>query len=152
MQVEEKIIEMGLTIPEPPEPVGAYVPVVRTGKLIFISGQLPLKEGKLIYRGKVGRDLEVEEGYQAARLCVLNCLGVIKKAIGSLENIKRIIKVTGYVHSEDSFYEQPKVINGASDLLGELLAEKGKHARAAVGVNSLPLGAAVEITMIVEIN
>ncbi len=152
MEIDKKAVEMGLVIPNPPEPVGVYVPVVRTGNLLFTSGQLPVEKGKLIYRGKVGRDLEVKEGYKAARLCVLNCLGVIKKAIGSLDKIEKIIKITGYVHSEDSFYEQAKVINGASELLEELLAEKGKHVRVAVGVNSLPLGAAVEISMILEVN
>lgn len=151
MSVEAKIKEAGITIPVPPKPVGAYVPCVQTGSYIYTSGQLPVMDGKLAYRGKVGRDLTLEEAYQAARICALNCLGVVKEALGSLDKVKRIVKVTGFVHSEGNFYDQPKVINGASELLGELFGEPGRHARSAIGVNALPLGAAVEIEMVVEV-
>ncbi len=151
MSIEQKALDLGLTIPNPPQPVGTYVPATRVGNMVFTSGQLPTADDKLAFRGKVGRDLTVDEGYKAAEICILNCLGVIKKEIGSLDKVKKIVKVTGFVHSDEDFYEQPKVINGASDLLSKLFDEKGKHARAAVGVNSLPLGAAVEIEIIVEI-
>ena len=151
MSVEAKITELGVDIPLPPQPVGAYVPCLISGNLAITSGQLPMVEGALLYRGKLGRDFSVDEGYKAARICALNCLGVLKSTLGSLDKIKRIIKVTGFVHSENDFYDQPKVINGASELLGELFGDKGKHARSAVGVNSLPLGAAVEIEMMVEL-
>lgn len=151
MSVEAKIREAGITIPVPPTPVGAYVPWVQTGTYIYTSGQLPLVEGKLAYRGKVGRDITLEEGNQAARICALNCLGVVREALGSLDRVTRIVKVTGFVHSESSFYDQPKVINGASELLVELFGEPGRHARSAIGVNALPLGAAVEVEMVVEI-
>ena len=150
MSYEEKVRQMGLQIPTPPKPVGAYVPWVQTGKNIYTSGQLPVAEGKLAYRGKLGQGMTVEEGYEAARLCMLNCLGVLKEALGSLDRVARVVKVTGFVNSDASFTDQPKVVNGASELLGQIFGDRGLHARSAVGVSSLPLGAAVEIEMVVE--
>ncbi len=151
MTVEEKLAEMGLSLPTPPKPVGAYVPFVESGNLVFTSGQLPTAEGKLAYQGQVGKDLSLEEGYEAARVCALNCLGVLKEALGSLDRVARVVKVTGFVNSGAGFQQQPQVVNGASELLGALFGSRGLHARAAVGVSSLPLGAAVEVEMLVEV-
>lgn len=148
---EAKVKELGIELPEAPKPVGSYVPAVRTGSLIFSSGQLPLTGGRLAYQGKVGGDLSEEEGYRAAQICALNCLGAVKKVAGTLDNIARIVKVTGYVNSAPGFSGQPLVINGASDLLVKIFGEAGYHARSAVGVSELPLGAAVELEIIIEL-
>jgi len=142
---------MGLELPEVAAPVAAYVPTVRTGNLVFVSGQVPRVKGEIQYRGHLGSDLSVEDGRAAARLCALNALAAVKKEIGDLDKVRRVVKVTGYVASAAGFTDQPKVVDGASLFLGELLGEKGKHARAAVGVNELPLGVAVELEMIVEV-
>ena len=149
--VEEKLKELGLNLPEPATPVASYIPCIKTGSLIFVSGQLPFKEGKLLYKGKVGKDITVEEGKLAAELCVLNALAVVKKEIGTLDKIKKIIRVSGFVNCTEDFESQPQVINGASDLLVNLFGDKGKHTRIAIGVNSLPLGSSVEIDFIFEI-
>lgn len=151
MMVEEKLRAMGLELPEPPKPVAAYVPCVRSGNLVFVSGQVPRLKGELQFRGKAGADLSLEQAQQAARLCALNALSAVKQEIGSLERLRRVVKLTGYVASANGFQDQPKVLDGASQFLVELLGEKGKHARAAVGVNELPLGVAVELEMIVEV-
>ena len=151
MTIEEKLRQMGLALPEPSAPVAAYVPTVRTGNLVFVSGQVPREKGELKYRGHVGADVSVEEGRAAARLCALSALAAIKKEMGDLHSLRRIVKVTGYISSGPGFTEQPKVLDGASLLLVELLGDRGKHARAAVGVNELPLGVSVEIDMIVEV-
>ncbi|MBZ4686983.1 MAG: hypothetical protein PWQ96_2316 [Clostridia bacterium] len=151
MSYEQKIKELGLQIPEPPEPVAAYVPAVKVGDFIYTSGQIPFVNGKLKFKGKVGEDLTEQEGYEAAKVCALNCLSVIKGQVGTLDNIERIVKVTGYVNSGQGFQMQPQVINGASELLGEIFGENGQHARAAVGVSELPIDAPVEIEMIVKI-
>ncbi|GAW92280.1 RidA family protein [Calderihabitans maritimus] len=149
--IEEKLKELGLQLPEAPEPLAAYVPAVKVDKWVYTAGQIPLIGGSLKYRGKLGRDLTVEEGYKAAEICALNCLSVIKAAVGSLDQIERIVKVVGFVNSAPGFIEQPKVINGASELLGKLFGEAGQHARSAVGVNELPADAPVEIEMIVKL-
>ena len=149
--VEEKLRQMGLELPEVAAPVAAYVPTVRTGNLVFVSGQIPRVKGEIQYRGHLGSDLSVEDGRAAARLCALNALAAVKNEIGDLDKVRRVVKVTGYVASAAGFTDQPKVVDGASLFLGELLGEKGKHARAAVGVNELPLGVSVEIEMIVEV-
>lgn len=149
--VEDKLHEMGLELPVAPSPVAAYVPCVRTGNLVFVSGQVPRLKGELAYRGHIGESLTVGDGMAAARICALNALSVVKNEIGSLDRIRRIVKVTGFVSSAPGFQQQPKVVDGASVFLGELLGERGKHARAAVGVNELPLGVAVELEMIVEV-
>ena len=142
---------MGLELPEVAAPVAAYVPTVRTGNLVFVSGQIPRVKGEIQYRGHLGSDLSVEDGRAAARLCALNALAAVKNEIGDLDKVRRVVKVTGYVASAAGFTDQPKVVDGASLFLGELLGERGKHARAAVGVNELPLGVAVELEMIVEV-
>ena len=151
MTVEEKLRQMGLELPPAPAPVAAYVPCVRTGNLLFISGQIPKGKGELKYRGHVGSDLSLEDGVQAARLCALNALSAVKQELGDFARLRRIVKVTGYVSSAAGFHDQPKVLDGASRLLEELLGEKGKHARVTVGVNELPLNVAVEVEMIVEV-
>jgi enamine deaminase RidA (YjgF/YER057c/UK114 family) len=151
MNYEEKIKELGFELPQAPTPLASYVPTVRSGNLVFTAGQVPVKDGKLIYAGKVGKDISAEDAQKAAQICALNCLSVVKAEIGSLENIKRIVKISVFVNSAEGFTEQPKVANGASDLLVEIFGEAGKHARSAVGVNELPIDAAVEIEMIAEI-
>jgi len=142
---------MGVDIPAAPKPVAAYVPAVSAGCYVFTSGQLPLAEGKLMFSGKLDRDLTVEEGRRAARQCAINCLAAVKGVIGNLDNIERIVKVTGFVNSVDGFTGQPQVINGASDFLTEVFGERGQHARSAVGVSELPLDSAVEIEMMVQV-
>ena len=151
MTIEDKLRQMGLGLPEPPKPVAAYVPCVRTGNLLFVSGQVPREKGVLKFSGHVGGNLSIEEGQQAARICALNALSVVKGEVGNLDRVRRIVKLTGFVASAAGFTDQPKVVDGASTLLAELFGAKGQHARAAVGVNELPLGSAVEIEMIVEV-
>jgi enamine deaminase RidA (YjgF/YER057c/UK114 family) len=149
--VENKLREMGFELPPPPAPVAAYVPTVRTGNLIFVSGQVPRQQGELKYKGHVGDNVSQEEGVVAARICALNALAAVKQEIGDLDRVQRIVKLTGYVASASGFTDQPKVLDGASVLLNELYGDRGKHARAAVGVNELPLGVPVELEMIVEV-
>ena len=151
MTAEEKLNRMGLELPPAAKPVGAYVPYLRTGTLIFTSGQLPLKEGKLIYEGKVGSDLTLEQGYEAARVTALNALAQIKAAVGDLEKVAQIVRLEGFVNSAPGFTGQPKVLNGASELLIEVFGERGLHTRYAVGTNELPLNAPVELALTVEI-
>lgn len=149
MSVEQKLSELGVVLPEAAKPVGAYVPAVRSGNLIFTAGQVPLLNGEIKYAGKVGIDVSEEEAFAAARICAVNCLAAIKRLTGSLDNIRQIVKVVGFVNCAPDFTAQPKVINGASELLGQLFA--GGHARSAVGVSALPLNAAVELEMVVEV-
>jgi len=151
MSIEAKLQEMGLELPPAPKPVAAYVPAVKIDGYIYTSGQIPLLNGELKYKGKIGKDLEEKQGYEAAKLCALNCLSVIKAQIGSLDSIEKIIKVVGFVNSAPGFSAQPKVVNGASEFLGQLFGDKGQHARSAVGVNELPLDAACEVEMVVKI-
>ena len=152
MYNENKLKELNIILPEPPDPVGAYVAFKKIGNLLFISGQLPIdKDGKMI-KGKIGKELTLEEGQTASKLCVINILAQAKKATdGDLNKIKNCVKITGFVNSTDSFTDQPKVINPASETLSAIFGDHGKHARAAVSTNSLPLGAAVEIDAIFEI-
>jgi len=147
--IEEKLKELGLIIPQTPAPLAAYIPAVQAGKFVFTSGQVPLSEGKIKFSGKVGKDLSEAEAQQAAGLCALNCLSAVKGVTSSLDNIERIIKLVVYVSSDENFTAQPKVANGASELMIKIFGEKGKHARSAVGVSQLPMNAAVEIEMIV---
>ncbi len=149
--IEEKIKQMGLTIPDAPKPLAAYIPALKIGNMVFTAGQIPMKDGQLVFRGKIGKDLSEEDGKKAAEICVLNCLSVVKSLAGSLDNIKRIIKLTVFVNSADGFTNQAAVANGASELLVKLFSENGKHVRSAVGVNELPINSAVEIEMIAEI-
>jgi len=151
MSVEAKLKELGLELPEVAKPVAAYVPAVREGDLIFTSGQVPLVKGKLIYSGVLGRELTVEQGYEAARICCLNCLAAAASLAGGLDKVERIIKVTGFVASAPDFTSQPQVVNGASELLVQLFGQAGQHARSAVGLVALPLAAPVEVEMIVKV-
>lgn len=151
MTIEEKIKAMGLELPEAPKPVAAYVPAVKIDNYVYTSGQIPFVNGELKYTGKVGSDVSEQDGYLAAKVCALNCLRVAKSLIGSLDKIEQIVKVNGFVASAAGFNMQPKVINGASELLGELFGEKGKHARTAVGVNELPLNAVCEVELIIKV-
>ena len=153
MNVENKLKELNLQIPNAPDPVGAYVAYKKINNLLFISGQLPISiEGKII-KGKIGKDLNIEDGQKASKLCVLNILAQVNKALnGNLDKVKNCIKITGYVNSTDDFKDQPKVINPASETLAAIFENKGKHARAAISTNALPLGAVVEIEAIFEID
>lgn len=151
MTPEEKIKALGLELPDLPKPLGSYVPFVRTGNLVFLSGMLPLKEGKLMNTGRVGETVSLEEAAQCARLAALNALSVLKSAVGSLDRVRRCVKLSGFVASSGDFTDQPKVVNGASDFIFEVFGEAGRHARAAVGVNVLPLNSPVEISFIFEV-
>ncbi len=150
--IEEKIKELGYTVPEAPKPLAAYIPVTRVDNLVFTAGQLPMVDGKLIAEGKLGAEVSGEVGGKAAEICALNCLSVIKSEIGDLENIEQIVKVTVFVNSADGFTAQPQVANGASEFLVNVFGDAGKHVRSAVGVNELPINAPVEIEMIVKVN
>ena len=151
MSAEQNLKKKNINLPKAPDPVGAYVASKIVGNLIFISGQLPLDSGGKLIKGKVGKELNIEQGQEAAKFCALNLLAQLKKICGSLDKVKGCVKITGYVNSIDSFVDQPKIINGASDLISQIFEDKGKHTRAAVSVNSLPLGASVEIEGIFEI-
>jgi len=151
MSVEARLQELGITLPEAPKPVAAYVPFVRSGDLIFTSGQIAVEAGQLKYKGKVGKDLTPEEGYQAARLCAINTLAVLKSAVGSLDRIAQIVKVVVFVNSAEGFTGQPAVANGASELYQEVFGDAGLHARSAVGASELPLGTAAEVEVIARI-
>lgn len=148
---EAKLSELGINLPPAPKPVASYVPAVRVDNYVYTSGQIPFAGGELKYKGKVGSDLAEDQGYEAAKICAVNCLSAVRELAGSLDNIERIVKVSGYVNSAPGFFNQPRVINGASDLLGQVFGEAGKHARAAVGVSELPLNAAVEVEMVVKL-
>ncbi len=152
MSTDKKLSDLGIDLPNAPEPVGSYVAFKKTGSLLYISGQLPInKDGKMI-KGTVGKDLTLEQGQEASKLCVINILAQTKKAVdGDLNKVKNCVKITGFVNSSDNFIDQPKVINPASEILAKVFGDKGKHTRAAVSVNSLPLGAAVEIDAIFEV-
>jgi enamine deaminase RidA (YjgF/YER057c/UK114 family) len=147
--IENKLKELKIELPEAPKPAGSYVPAVVCGRMVFVAGQLPSLNGELKYTGKVGKDLTAEDAYEAAKLCAINALGVLKSYLGDLDKIEQIVRIGGFVNSADGFTMQPKVINGASDLMVSIFGETGKHARAAVGVNELPLNAAVEVEMTV---
>lgn len=151
MVVEERLRLKDISLPKPPEPIGTYLPAVRVGNLLFVSGMIPKTEGQTLLTGKVGRELTVQEGYDAARLCVLNALAAVKAELGSLERVSRVVKLVGYVASAESFGDQPKVVNGASDLLVEVFGERGRHARVSVGVAELPANVPVEVEVIFEV-
>jgi len=153
MSVEEKLASLGLSLPSvPPRAVANYVGAVRVGNLLFVSGHGPqLPDGTNPYIGKVGRDLDVDKAYAAARQVCLNCLASVKAAVGDLDKVRRVVKLLGMVNSAPDFGQQPQVINGASDLLVQLFGENGRHARSAVGMAALPMGIAVEIEMILEV-
>jgi enamine deaminase RidA (YjgF/YER057c/UK114 family) len=151
MSAEAKLQEMGIALPEAPKPVAAYVPFVRSGDLVFTSGQICMENGQLKFKGKVGKDLTAEEGYQAARLCAINTLAVLKSAVGSLDRVMQIVKVTVFVNSAAGFASQPAVANGASELYQQVFGDAGRHARSAVGSPELPLDTAVEVEVIARV-
>ncbi len=149
--IENKIKELGLQLPEPPKPLAAYIPAKQVGNLVFTAGQLPMVNGEIILKGLLGQDVEIDPAYNAAKICTLNALSAIKGVIGDLDKIKQVVRVVGYVASVPTFIQQPAVVNGASELLLEIFGENGKHARSAVGMAVLPLNAAVEIELTVEV-
>ena len=148
--IEDKLKELGIEIPMPPNPAGSYIPVVTTGNLAFVSGQIPMKEGKVVFEGKVPEKQSVDSAREAAKICIINGLAQLKVNLGSLDKITKFVRISGFVNSEPDFTEQPKVINAASDLLVEVFGNMAKHSRIAVGVASLPLNSTVEIDMVVE--
>ena len=149
---DENIKNLGLNIPDLPKALANYVPFKIIGKTIYISGQAPVHNGELIYKGKVGSDISVEEGIEAAKLCVINIIAALKTGLeGDWDKLDSFVKLTGFVNCQDNFTDQPKIINGASDMLVEIFGDQGRHARVAVGSNALPLGIAVEIDAIVQL-
>ena len=153
MTIENKIKELGLTLPKATDPVGSYLATKFVGKILYISGQISINEKGELIKGKLGKDLKTEEGYEAAKRCGLSIVSQVKKACGDdLSKIKSCVKLTGFVNSTDDFTEQPKVINGASELIVSIFGDAGMHTRAAVSTNSLPLGVSVEVDAIFELN
>jgi enamine deaminase RidA (YjgF/YER057c/UK114 family) len=150
-RIEQKIVELGFELPAAPAAVGFYVPVIQVGSLVVTSGQLPFIGKQIVFEGKLGEKLHDEEGQDAARLCALNALAQIKSCIGDLDRIQRIIRVEGYVHSAAGFQSQAHVLNGASEFLVQIFGEAGKHTRVAVGVNEMPLNAAVQLALWAEV-
>lgn len=146
--IERRLQEMGIELPECPKPVAAYVPAVKGGGFVFASGQTPIVDGKLIYKGKLGQDIDIAQGYDAARIAAIRVLSELKFILGDLDRIERIVRVTGYVNSAPDFGDQPKVINGASELFCQVFGEKGEHARVAFGAGALPDNSAVEVDVI----
>lgn len=152
MRIEEKLAEMGLALPEPPSALGTYVGAVRTGNLVFVSGHGPYRlDDSTILNGKVGRDLTIEQAYEVAKAVMLNCLASLKRELGDLDHVTRVVKLLGMVNCTEDFTDHPKVINGASDLLVSLYGDAGRHARSAVGMQQLPMNIPVEIELIVEV-
>ncbi len=151
MDIAKRLAELGLQLPPIPKPQGSYVPAVRSGNLVFVAGQLPMREGQLTCKGKVGRDVDVEQARAAARICFLNAIAALASAGVDPGQVTRVVRLGGFVQCVDGFSEQPKVINGASDLCRDIYGDIGAHARAAVGVNALPLDAAVEIEAVFEV-
>jgi enamine deaminase RidA (YjgF/YER057c/UK114 family) len=151
-EIEKKLGELGIILPGQTKSMGNYVTVRRSGNMLYLSGNGPMREGKVVMSGKLGADLTVEQGYEAARITAINILGVLKSELGDLDKINQFVKVLGFVQSTDDFFDQPKVINGASDLFVEVLGEKGRHARSAIGTSVLPFNLPVEIEVIVEVD
>jgi enamine deaminase RidA (YjgF/YER057c/UK114 family) len=147
---EERLQQLGVTLPPPAAPVAAYVPCVRTGDLVYVSGQVPVADGMPSHLGRLGDDVSLEEGRAAARTCAVNLLAALKAELGELSRVRRVVKVTGWVACTPDFTDMPKVVNAASELFGEVFGEAGRHARAAVGAPALPLGVPVEVEAIVE--
>ena len=150
--IDERLKELSIQLPTPPNPAGSYIPVVITGNLAFVSGQIPIKDGKVIFEGKVPEKQSLDSARDAAKICIINGLAQLKVNLGSLDKITKFVRISGFVNSNPDFIEQPKVINAASDLLVEIFGDMAKHSRLAVGVASLPLNSTVEIDMIVEIS
>lgn len=151
MSYEKTLTELGLALPSAPKPVATYIPVVRVGELLFLSGVLPSRDGQLMMTGKLGQALSIEQGKEAAKVAILNALSIVKNEVGSLDRIKRIVKMVGHIASAPGFTDQPEVLNGASDLLVAIFGEAGRHARVAVGAAELPRHAPVEIELIVQV-
>jgi enamine deaminase RidA (YjgF/YER057c/UK114 family) len=151
MRIEERLKELGISLADPPQPVAAYVPARLAGGLLFISGQGPVEHGKVRFAGKLGQEVSLEDGAQAARLCAVNCLAQARAALGDLDRVRQVVKVVGFVNAGPEFTQQPQVINGASELLIEVFGEAGRHARSAVGCASLPMNIAVEVEMVLEV-
>jgi enamine deaminase RidA (YjgF/YER057c/UK114 family) len=152
--IEDKIAELGLELPTPPKPAGSYVPVVIEGELIYVSGQIPLQSGIVpeIFKGKVTSMVSIETAQEAARVCTLNALSHVKAALGTLDRVRKFVRISGYINSDPTFTDQPKVLNAASDMLANIFGDFGKHSRSAIGVCSLPLGSVVEIEFLVKSN
>lgn len=151
MSAEEQLAVLGLTLPPPPKPVASYVPAVQSGDLLFLSGMLPMRDGKPVWTGKVGREVTLEQGIEAAQLACLNALAVVRVELGSLDRVARVVRVGGHVASAEGFTQQPAVVNGASDLLVAIFGEAGRHARLALGAYELPLNAPVELELILRV-
>ena len=151
MTPEEKLADLEITLPEAPAAVANYVPWIQTGSLLMTSGQLPWLDGKIQYAGKCGADLSVEEGYEAARLCAINAIAQLKAAVGDLSRISKVVRLEGNVHSAAGFQGQPQVLNGASDLIFAAFGERGRHTRTALGINEMPLNAAVQLSLFAEV-
>ena len=149
MLIEEKIKALEITLPNPPTPAGSYIPAVKTGNLLFISGQIPMEEGKVLFTGKVSDD-NLETAQKSAKMCAINLLAQMKRELGDLDNVTRIVRLSGFVNSDPEFYQHPKVINAASDLFFEIFGDKGKHSRIAMGVACLPLNSMTEIDAVIE--
>ncbi len=152
MGIEDLLATQGLTLPPAPAPVASYIPVRLTGELAFVSGQIAAEDGKVLHPGHLGAEVTIEDGQEAARRCALQALSALKAALGSLDRVRGIIQVTVFVASAPGFTDQPKVANGASDLLVQVFGEAGKHARAAIGVAELPLGAPVEVAVLAKMD
>ena len=148
--IEDKLRELSIELPTPPSPAGSYIPVVTTGNLAFVSGQIPMREGKVVFEGKVPEQQSLESARDAAKICIINGLAQLKANLGALDKITKFVRISGFVNSSPNFTEQPKVINAASDLLVEIFGDMAKHSRIAVGVASLPLNSTVEIDIVVE--
>jgi enamine deaminase RidA (YjgF/YER057c/UK114 family) len=148
--VEERLKELGFKLPVVPKPVAEYVPAKRVGDLVYVSGQGPIRDGKPVYVGQVGCEVSLDEAYKAAEICALNCLAAIKSVVGSLEEVEEIVQVRGFINSADDFHDQPKVINGASELLVKAFGDRGRHVRAALGTSNLPGNIPVEIEMVAK--
>lgn len=148
MSFEDRLRELGVALPPPPKPVATYVPAVQAGDLLFLSGVIPFRDGRLAWEGKLGRELTVEQGYEAAQVALLNALAIARQELGTLDRIKRVVKLVGHVASAEGFVQQPAVVNGASDLLVRIFELAGRHARVAVGAAELPLNAPVELELI----
>jgi len=151
LSFEQKLTQLGIELPSPPQPVATYVPAVQAGDLLFLSGVVPFRDGKLVLAGKLGADLTVEQGYEAARIALLNALAIVRKELGTLDRVKKVVRMVGHVASADGFVQQPAVVNGASDLLVKIFDDAGRHARVAVGAAELPLNAPVELEIILQV-
>ena len=151
MSFDAKLVELGITLPPAPKPVATYIPAVRAGDLLFLSGTGPFKDGRIAFAGKLGRDLTVEQGAEAARLTLLNALAMVRQELGTLDRVVRIVRLTGHVASAEGFIQQPAVFNGASDLLVQIFGEAGRHARLALGAAELPLNMCIELELILQV-